>query len=130
MKDSRSSLKLAQRITFLIISISLIIWAVWPELEPQVGGWLIGLIGSLLMTWHIEWKTTQITKAVAATGRKPRVSLGFLTRACLGLLAFVIAHDVLNYNFYMTIVGLFVVQLITIALICKATFSFERGEKE
>jgi ATP synthase protein I len=77
-----------------------------------------------------QWKTAKLATIVAKTQSKPRFNLGFLTRACVGVLAFVVSDNVLQYNFYMTIVGLFFVQLVTIAFIGKSQASVERGETE
>jgi ATP synthase protein I len=130
MIDSKSNLKRAQRTTYLLISASLLLWAVKPEWETYAGGWVVGLFGSLIMAWHLQYKTSKLASIVANTGNKPRFNLGFLTRASIGVLAFVVSNEVLHYNFYMTIAGLFVVHLLTIAFIRKSQTSVERGEKE
>lgn len=129
MIDSKSNLKRAQRISYLIISLSLIAWAIKPEWEPLAGGFIIGIAGSLIMSWHLQWKTVKFAELIAKTQAKPRFNLGFLTRASIGVLAYVVSVEVFHFNFYMTVVGLFVVQVMTIALIGKFQSSAERGEK-
>ena len=130
MIDTKAGLQLAQRIAFFLISIGLLAIVIKPEWESYIGGLLIGVAASLINSWHLHWKTVKITEFVARLGKKPRITLGFLTRASIGVLAFVIADRVLHYNFYMTIAGLFFVQLVAIAFIGKSQMTVERGDKE
>lgn len=130
MKDAKSGLQLAQRVTYLVFSMGLITLAVRPEWKAIVGGLLIGIAASLVNSWHLQWKTAKLAQLVARTQSKPRFNLGFLTRATIGVFAYVLAERVLHYNFYMTIAGLFFVQLVAIAFIGKPKPSVERGENE
>jgi ATP synthase protein I len=130
MNVSKSNLKLAQRVTYFLISVAMIVWAIQPDYKPLMGGLIIGLAGSLAITWHLYWKTVKLAEIVAKTASKPRFNLGFLTRACIAVLAYVISNNVFHFNFYMTIIGLIFVQLVTIVLIRKNQSIVERGEKE
>lgn len=130
MTDTKTALQFAQRVAYFVISIGLLTLVLKPEWEVHVGGLLIGIAASLINSWHLHWKTVKITEFVARLRQKPRITLGFLTRASIGVLAFVIAERVLHYNFYMTIAGLYFVHLVAIAFIGKSQNTVERGDKE
>lgn len=110
-------------------------WVIWPGYQNVFGGFLIGAIGGLAISWHLAWKLARIGDA-AATGRKPRSGLGFVTRACIGLLAGVVSVRMLEFNLEATAVGLIVPPMATLLLgivarrrQARGHSTDERGEK-
>lgn len=103
------------RFTLFFLSLGCVCWAIWPEQRALFGGFMIGAIGSLLGAMHLAWKTTHLGEVVTA-GRKPRSGFGFLTRACIGLLAVVISVRYLEFNLAATAAGLTLAPLATLLL--------------
>ncbi|THF84054.1 ATP synthase subunit I [Cohnella fermenti] len=135
MDDLPALLKRVSRIAFFFLSMGCLGWAVWPELRNVFGGFMIGVVGGLAISWHLAWKLVQLGNA-AISGRKPRSGLGFLSRACLGLLAGVISVRVLDFNLAATATGLIVSPMATLllGLVARSRRSDdhptdERGEK-
>jgi len=76
---------------------------------------MIGVIGGLAIAWHLAWKIVRVGDA-AASGRKPRSGFGFLTRACIGLLAGVVSVRTLHFDLASTAVGLIASPMATLLL--------------
>ncbi|GLX70119.1 ATP synthase subunit I [Paenibacillus glycanilyticus] len=115
MDDLSAHLKAVTRITFLFMSLCCVAWALMPENESWWGGLMIGGAASLINAYHLSWKVTKVG-AVAAAQIKKRVNLGFVTRACITLLAVVIATKTYTFQLSATVAGLFVAQLATLIL--------------
>lgn len=90
-------------------------WALLPGYKSVFGGFLIGVIGGMAISWHLAWKLARLGDAAAA-GHKPRSGLGFLTRACIGLLAGVVSVRMLEFNLASTVAGLIVPSMATLLL--------------
>ncbi|WP_027094319.1 ATP synthase subunit I [Cohnella thermotolerans] len=135
MDELPALLKRVSRIAFFFLSMGCLGWAIWPGYKSVFGGFLIGAIGGLFISWHLAWKVVRLGDA-AASGRKPRSGLGFLTRACIGLLAGVVSVRMLEFNLAATVVGLITAPMATLLLgiISRRRYSDghptdERGEK-
>jgi ATP synthase protein I len=115
MDDLSAHLRTVMRITFFFLSLCCIGWALWPEHKPLFGGLVIGAAASLANAFHLSWKVQRIGANAAAQGTK-RNTLGFLTRASVGLLAVVVATEYLSFSLYGTVAGLFAAQLATLIL--------------
>jgi ATP synthase protein I len=135
MDDLSAHLKSVKRITFMCLSLCFIGWAVLPGYKPYFGGFIVGAIASLANAYHLFWKVNRIGANAAEQGTK-RISLGFLTRSCIALLAVVVSqNEHLSFDLYATVAGLFVAQLATLILGFRAKrhlavrqFTDERGE--
>ncbi|MFC4812672.1 ATP synthase subunit I [Paenibacillus sp. GCM10023250] len=115
MDDLSGHLRTVMRITFFFLSLCFIGWAVFPDHKPIFGGLILGAAASLVNAFHLSWKVRRVG-ASAAAGIKRRGNLGFLTRACIALLAAVMATEYFSFNLYATVAGLFVAQLATLLL--------------
>lgn len=116
MIDNLSAhLRTVTRLTFFFLSVCFICWAVFPAQQAWWGGLIVGTVASLVNALHLAWKVDSIG-ARAAGGGKGRPSLGFFTRACIGLLAAVIATRTLDFRVEAVAMGLFVAQLATLLL--------------
>jgi ATP synthase protein I len=103
------------RFTLFFLSLGCIGWAIWPDYKTVFGGFMLGAIGSLMASWHLAWKTTRLG-LVITTGKKPRSSFGFLTRACIALLAVVVSVRYMEFNLAATVIGLIVAPVATLLL--------------
>ncbi|CAM3698948.1 ATP synthase subunit I [Cohnella lubricantis] len=135
MDELPALLKRVSRIAFFFLSMGCLGWVILPGYKPVFGGFLIGVIGGLAISWHLAWKLVRLGDAAAA-GRKPRSGLGFLTRACIGLLAGVVSVRTLEFDLAATAAGLIVPSMATLLLgiIARRRLSDghptdERGEK-
>ncbi|MFD0673727.1 ATP synthase subunit I [Cohnella sp. GCM10027633] len=117
------------RFTLFFLSLGCIAWAVWPDEKAVFGGFMVGAIGSLLGSWHLAWKTVRLGDVIVG-GKKPRSGFGFLTRACIALLAVVVSDRYLGYNPAATVVGLFTTPLATLLLSLLASRRARRGNSE
>jgi ATP synthase protein I len=102
-------------LTFFFLSVCFICWAAFPSQQAWWGGLVVGTAASLVNALHLAWKVDRIG-AIAAAGGKGRASLGFFTRACIGLLAAVIATTTFDFRVEAVAAGLFVAQLATLLL--------------
>lgn len=134
MDELSGHLRTVMRLTFFFLSLCFIGWALFPEQKPFFGGLVIGAAASLANAFHLSWKVRRIGANAADRGTK-RINLGFLTRACIGLLAAVVATEYFSFSVVGTILGLFVAQLATLILGFRARggpaarhSSDERGE--
>ncbi|WP_127534254.1 ATP synthase subunit I [Paenibacillus kobensis] len=115
MDNMSAHLKTVTRFMFALLSVSFIGWALFPEHEVWWGGFVIGAIASLVNALHLAWKVNTIG-ANAAAGNKRRSTLGYFTRACIGLLAAVIATGTFDFRIEAVATGLFTAQLATLLL--------------
>ncbi|GFN32720.1 ATP synthase subunit I [Paenibacillus xylaniclasticus] len=115
MDNMSAHLKTITRVMFALLSVCFIVWALFPEHEAWWGGFVIGAIASLVNALHLSWKVNQIG-ANAAAGNKRRTTLGYFTRACIGLLAAVIATRTFDFRIEAVAAGLITAQLATLLL--------------
>lgn len=134
MDDLSGHLRTVMRVTFFFLSLCCVGWALWPEYKPHFGGLIVGAAASLVNAFHLSWKVQRIGANAAVKGSK-RSTLGFFTRACVALLAVVVATQYLSFSLYGTVAGLFLVQLAILLLGFRAKRSLaikhssnERGE--
>ncbi|RUS49164.1 ATP synthase subunit I [Cohnella sp. AR92] len=115
MNELPDLLKRVSRIAFFFLSMGCLGWAVWPAYQNVFGGFMIGVIGGMAISWHLAWKLVRIGDSVVS-GRKPRSGLGFVTRACIGLLAGVISVRMLEFNLAATVTGIIASPMATLVL--------------
>ncbi|QJD85309.1 ATP synthase subunit I [Cohnella herbarum] len=135
MDDLPALLRRTTRITFFFLSIGCIGWAVWPDSKPIFGGFMIGVIGGLLSSYHLAWKATRIGNHAAA-GYKSRMGFGFVSRAAIGVAAAIVSVRVMDFNLPATAAGILALPLVTLLLglfairrLQKRQSTDERGEK-
>ncbi|RKP47314.1 ATP synthase subunit I [Cohnella endophytica] len=133
--DLPAMLRRLTRITFFFLSIGCIGFAVWPDYKPYFGGFMIGVIGGLIGSFHLAWKVSRIGD-LAAAGRKSRSGLGFLSRAAIGVLAALVSVEGLHFNLAATAAGILALPLVTLLLgllssrrLRERQSADERGEK-
>jgi len=101
-----------QRITFLLLSLCFLSWALLPDYRSYCAGLILGVSVSLINARYTAWKIEQVAKmALGETKRK--ANLGFFTRAAMALIAVIIAIRVEQIELSTTLVGLFVVQAVS-----------------
>jgi ATP synthase protein I len=136
MDDLPVLMRRMTRLTFFFLSLGCMGWLIWPDRQPVFGGFLIGVAGSLLISWHLAWKVSMIA-AKAAAGRRSRSGFGFVSRAALGILAAIVSVRMLHFSLPATAAGLLTGPLVTLLLGMLAIrrrfgghSSDERGEKQ
>jgi ATP synthase protein I len=115
MDDLTALQKTVTRITFFFLSVCFLGWALLPAYAPYFSGLAIGTITSLLNYTFLAWKVRRITNAVVNRTNR-RITLGFITRAAIALLAVVITLEYKEINVTAMIVGLLFTQLVTLVL--------------
>ncbi|MDF2720354.1 MAG: synthase [Paenibacillus sp.] len=136
MNDLSARLKVTTRASYFMLCICFLSWAIFPQHKAVFAGLAIGVAASVINSLHLSWKIHQLTDlALGKTSRK--TTLGFLTRACIALLAVVVSTRTFHFNLIATLAGLFFAQLATLVLGIITTVrdkqsqpSAERGEKE
>jgi ATP synthase protein I len=136
MDDLPVLMRRITRTTFFFLSLGCMGWVIWPDRQPIFGGFLIGVAGGLLISWHLAWKVSMIA-AKAAAGRRSRSGFGFVSRAAIGVLAALVSVRMLHFNLPATAAGLLAGPLVTLLLGLLAIrrqlgghSSNERGEKQ
>jgi len=113
MTDMSSIVNTVTRVAFLLMSASLFIWAFAPQHRPVSLGFLLGVLTGLINIRYLALKIRQITESVANRQRR-RLSLGFVTRLCLGLLVIMVAVKFDEVSLGATIAGLFIMPVLLI----------------
>lgn len=86
-----------------------------PDYKSYLGGFMIGVIGGLLGSFHLAWKTSRIADN-AVIGRKSRSGFGFISRAAIGVLAALVSVEMLQFNLAATAAGILAIPLVTLLL--------------
>jgi ATP synthase protein I len=115
MDEFAARLKAVTRTSFLFLSACFLGWALFPAYKEIFAGLVIGAAASLINALHLAWKINRIGDA-AARQTKRRPTLGYLTRACIGLLAVIISTRTFHFDLVSTIAGLFLAPLATLLL--------------
>ncbi|WP_168121400.1 ATP synthase subunit I [Paenibacillus sp. HB172176] len=134
MYDLSTHVKAVTRVNFFFLSACCLAWALLPAYEDWWGGLMIGCAASLINARHLAWKVTRASANAAAHGTK-RVNLGYLTRACIALLAVVLATRTYTFQLPAVVTGLIIAQLATLILgffasrkLAQMEITDERGE--
>jgi len=101
-----------QRITFLLLSLCFLSWALLPAYRSYCAGLILGISVSLINARYTAWKIEQVAN-MALSQTKRKANLGFFTRASIALIAVIIAIRVEQIELSTTLVGLFVVQAVS-----------------
>lgn len=115
MNDLSSIVHAVTRVTFFLLSGSLLVWVLFPEQRPLFLGLIIGLAAGLLNFRYLYIKIHQVSESVVTPGGK-RVSFGFLSRMCISLLAIMLAVRFDQVSVGFTVIGLFMVQILAIPI--------------
>lgn len=90
MTDMGSIVNMITRVAFGLMSVSLLVWAFAPEYRAISLGLFLGMAVGLVNIRYLALKVRQVTESVGQ-GKRGKMSLGFLTRLCFGLLVIMVA---------------------------------------
>lgn len=113
MNDLSSIVNAVTRVTFFLLSGSLLAWVLFTEQRPLFLGLIIGLAAGLFNFRYLYIKIHQVSESAATPGGK-RVNFGFLSRMCISLLAIMLAVRFDQISMSFTVIGLFLVQVLAI----------------
>lgn len=103
------------RVTFLLMSALLFGYALLPDYRAETLGMTLGLAAGLINVRYLSMKVAQVSE-IATQSNKKRVSLGFVTRLCIGLLVVMFAVKFEQVSLVFTIIGLFMAQLLVLVV--------------
>ena len=106
MNDLSAHLKTVFRTALFWIAGCLLVWAFWPAARPYAAGLILGTVVSLMNAQLLGYRISVFTDhLVRKTGK--RVSLGFVARLCVCLLAVMLADKAAQFHLVATIIGFF-----------------------
>ncbi|MBP1992586.1 ATP synthase subunit I [Paenibacillus eucommiae] len=108
-----TQLKPMVRITLLVVSVSLLVWIIFPSYRTYAAGLVLGVVISFINAWFLFMKIEALARN-AAEGSDKRINLGFISRVCMAIIAVMIAVKIPDFNLVFTIIGLFFVQVATL----------------
>jgi len=113
MDDIRSIVNTITRVTFILTSASLLVWALLPAYREICTGFVIGILIGLINIRYLAVKIIQITNYAAGQGKR-RFSLGFVTRLCISLIGIMVAVRFEQVSLAATLVGIFLMPVLLI----------------
>lgn len=113
MTDMGSIVNMITRVAFILMSASLFVWAFAPEYQASSMGFLLGVLVGLINIRYLAMKVRQVTESIA-NKRGGKLSLGFLTRLCFGLLVIMVAVRFEEVSLEATIIGLFLMPVLLV----------------
>lgn len=122
-------LRIVLRISALLVSVSLVLWIGFPAYRSLIGGYILGLIFSMLNGWYLAMKLKQVA-LVAVEAKGKRVATGFMMRAVISVLAVMIAVKRDGFDVLTTIIGLFTVNLIMVVAGIVLMLKHNKAEKQ
>jgi ATP synthase protein I len=115
MNDLELLMKKVFRSALFFLSVCFLVWAFMPEWRTYAAGMVLGTIISLVNARILAHKIQVITTAILNnTGE--RVSMGFMARTCMTLIAVMMAMKLPQFALVTTITGVFYVQAVSIGL--------------
>ena len=102
------------RVTFILLAILFLGWALYPEYRPLMVGLIMGTSAGLMNVRYLSTKVRQIGQFVATGSSTGRISFGFVTRICISFLAVMVAIRFEQVSLGTTLIGLFLPQILTI----------------
>ncbi|MBD2863583.1 ATP synthase subunit I [Paenibacillus oceani] len=111
MDDLNAHLRMVMRVSLLLMSATLLLWASMVDYRSYAAGFALGLVVSLINTYYLGMKIKQMTILITSQTGK-RFNLGFMTRAAMAILVVMLAHQLEGTNVYATVGGLFTAQFI------------------
>lgn len=109
-------LKTVTRLSLFFLSASCLAWAVYPQYGDVFGGIVVGTIAGVINLSHLAWRVRRIAGQAAVTGQPKRSAIGFLFRACVALLAALVATRYFHFSLAAVIAGIIAVPLSTLAV--------------
>lgn len=86
MNDLHAYLKTVTKLTFIILSLCFLCWAILEAYRPYIAGFMLGVTVSLINAHYLSLKIRQLSQVVLGISGR-RINLGFLTRAAIAVLA-------------------------------------------
>lgn len=108
-------LKTVTRLSLFFLSATCLAWAVYPKYGDVFGGLIVGVIAGLINLSHLAWRVRRIADQAARTREPKRSTIGFLFRACIALLAALVATKQFHFSLAAVIAGIVGVPLTTLA---------------
>jgi ATP synthase protein I len=125
MRNLTGLMKTVTRISLLILSVSCLVWAILPQYADIVGGLVVGVIAGMINASHLAWRVHRMTDQITKTQLPKKAPIGFFFRACVALLAALVATKSLHLSLAAVCAGLIMVPLVTLAV---AAFQRRRSE--
>jgi len=113
MDDIRSIVNTITRVTLILTSVSLLVWAFLPAYRELCTGFVVGMLIGLINIRYLAVKTIQITDYAAGLGKR-RFCLGFVTRLCISLIGIMIAVRFEQVSLAATLIGIFLIPVLLI----------------
>lgn len=113
MVDVASIVNGVSRVTFLLLALTFLGWAFYPEYRTELMGLIVGGFVGLVNVRYLAAKVKQLSE-LAIEQPKKRFNFGFVTRMCLVLLVVMAGVKFEQISLWSAIVAIFVVQLLTI----------------
>lgn len=114
MNELHTHIQRLWKFTCLFLFLCFICWVFLTSYRPTIAGLMLGTTVSVVNVWYTALKVRQFTEAVA--GQQKRVSLGFLTRIAISLLAVMLAIKSAHFQVITTVIGLIVAPMATVLL--------------
>ncbi|MEX1029458.1 MAG: ATP synthase subunit I [Paenibacillaceae bacterium] len=124
MNNLSTLVKTVTRIFLLVLSISCLAWAVLPQYADMIGGLIVGVIAGMINVSHLSWRVHRMTGSITNSQLPKKAPIGFFFRACVALLAALIASKSLHLSLAALSAGLIVVPIVILAV---AYFLNHRG---
>jgi ATP synthase protein I len=116
MDDFSVHLKSVFRITIFFLSICFFGWALLSGYRPYFAGLILGTFASMVNASYMAWKIHRFSQSIVEK-RFRRMNMGFITRVSVALLVAIVSIKLApQVNFPAAIIGLFIVQLATLAV--------------
>ncbi|MBO2944754.1 ATP synthase subunit I [Paenibacillus sp. F411] len=113
MNDLTSIVGAVTRISYLIMAALFLGWAVYPEFRPEFAGGILGMTAGLFNFRFLSLKVRQVAQ-MAVDNHDKRLSFGFITRLCIGVLIAAVAIKLEQVSLGAAVAGLFIPQVLTI----------------
>lgn len=115
MDELSIHLKALQRVTFMMMSVCLMLWAFVPSLRGIAAGLILGIVIGFINSQFLVKKIRIITNKVLQDGGG-RFNLGLLTRFAMAILGAMVTLRFEEVNVYAMVAGLLLMQFIIVII--------------
>lgn len=115
MVDVASIVNGVTRVTFVLLAVLFLGWAVYPEYRVELVGFIAGGCVGLINVRYLATKVKAVSELALQTEKqKKRFNFGFVTRICLVLLVVMAGVKFEQISLWAAVAGIFAVQLLTV----------------